>query len=343
MAQNIPLNTEFFRYRTIEGSADPIVRAISFALDQSCEKTLADLAILAEDTGVHADAPIVYYRYLLRNGWVRQKQPKQENGKRFTAAQWLALNPKMPMLLFMARHTSFADGGRIHDCIDRSARTITGLWVRRADLAQLAIRNDYASGLHGVTPYHSPKRWDKPAIRRILEDCDSRTGLSSATLPLHYYTGTRALGRFSYGNHSGGSIHLNIDYFDSPFFPPEEAEDTIRHECAHYVDKMKFGNMGHGATWKKACRMVGANPERYYSEARSEKFRLRSLEDHARNSAYDAYGAGICIVHPRFGEGEVIRVNGEGTRRNIDVDFTGCGMKKLGIQWVSEHCSIRAA
>lgn len=45
----------------------------------------------------------------------------------------------------------------------------------------------------------------------------------------------------------------------------EQLEDTIRHEFAHALDWEAFNGWGHGATWKKACVMVGANPERLFT------------------------------------------------------------------------------
>jgi predicted SprT family Zn-dependent metalloprotease len=44
----------------------------------------------------------------------------------------------------------------------------------------------------------------------------------------------------------------------------QQLEDTIRHEFAHALDWEVFKSWGHGKTWKKACGMVGANPERYF-------------------------------------------------------------------------------
>lgn len=343
MAKLISENSGAFRFREISGSADPTVRAISMALGQTCEKTLNDLSLIALDTDVPVQMPIVYYRYLLRNGWIRQKQPRKQWDKRYTAAEWLALNPPMPMLLFMGKHTAFADEGCVQDSWDCSGRALTGLWVRREDAKRLVVRGDYCSGLHGDTPFRSQKIWDKPAIRRVLADCDKRSGLNTAELPIVFFTGGRALGKFGYTHHKEGSIFINIDYFEDRTFPEEAAEDTIRHEAAHHVDSVKFGKLGHGPTWKKACLIVGAIPERFYSEYLSERYRRRHLKERIQNHVYDNYSVGVTIGHPRYGEGRVLLVSGSGRNRILDVEFALHGVKRLGIGWVAQYCPILAA
>lgn len=41
-------------------------------------------------------------------------------------------------------------------------------------------------------------------------------------------------------------------------------EDVIRHEIAHAIDNEQRGASDHSATWKKVCRLVGADPTRLY-------------------------------------------------------------------------------
>ena len=39
-------------------------------------------------------------------------------------------------------------------------------------------------------------------------------------------------------------------------------EDTIRHEIAHALAWIEFGDKSHGPVWKAMCKRTGANPER---------------------------------------------------------------------------------
>ena len=41
-----------------------------------------------------------------------------------------------------------------------------------------------------------------------------------------------------------------------------ELEQTLRHEIAHALDWVLFKQCGHGPSWKQACYLVGAKPDR---------------------------------------------------------------------------------
>lgn len=43
--------------------------------------------------------------------------------------------------------------------------------------------------------------------------------------------------------------------------------DTILHEAAHAMDALVFGGNGHGRTWKRCARALGADPSRCYDSA----------------------------------------------------------------------------
>ena len=46
----------------------------------------------------------------------------------------------------------------------------------------------------------------------------------------------------------------------------EDCIDTALHEIAHALAYLKDGETGHGPAWKKWCVMIGAKPQRCYSE-----------------------------------------------------------------------------
>lgn len=333
-------NIDVFRRFDIEGSTDPQIRSLSILLNQTCEKTQADLQAIADDLQMPAGMPIVLNRYMLRRGFVRQKQPRKPDGKRYTVWEWLMFNPPMDMLITVAKHTTCARDCRQLDVKDCSARVVTGCWVRREDVTRLVERDDAMTVIE--SEYRSDRVWDRAAICREIAVCDEMTGLRGKDLPIEFITNCRSLGRFSWSKSQGGRFQFNVDYFDDPTFPVEEAIDTIRHEYAHYIDREKFGKHGHGATWKKACRMVGANPSRFYSEENAKRHRQQHLEEQQRQMEYRAFCEGLEIVHPRFGTGSVLKINSDGGRSNLDVDFAACGVKKLGMGWVREHCAVHA-
>jgi len=42
----------------------------------------------------------------------------------------------------------------------------------------------------------------------------------------------------------------------------DEILDVILHEIAHALDFVRYGNWGHGKSWKKICVEIGADPSR---------------------------------------------------------------------------------
>ncbi|MEL7302035.1 MAG: SprT-like domain-containing protein, partial [Pseudomonadota bacterium] len=49
-----------------------------------------------------------------------------------------------------------------------------------------------------------------------------------------------------------------------PSLPPDEVEDTIRHEIAHAIDGERRGRTNHDGAWKAVARACGARPERTF-------------------------------------------------------------------------------
>lgn len=98
--------------------------------------------------------------------------------------------------------------------------------------------------------------WNENDIRKGLARLDAKTGLAGATLPLTFGNANCTLGSYS----AVGAFRFSRKYFEDPSWSIEEALDTIRHGYAHYMDHMIYGNMGHGASWKKCCLEVWALP-----------------------------------------------------------------------------------
>lgn len=90
--------------------------------------------------------------------------------------------------------------------------------------------------------------------------------------------------------------------------PEACAIDVIRHEYAHYYAEAVMGySHGHGALFKAACHIVGANPSIYCSKT-FEASALTKEEWDART--YDSVvKEGQLVLHPQFGEGNVLLIN----------------------------------
>lgn len=73
--------------------------------------------------------------------------------------------------------------------------------------------------------------------------------------------------RTFWGMSKVGELGLSVHHMELD--PYEEVKDTILHEIAHFIAGI---GAGHGHLWKKACRQVGANPEREKTLKRSADF-----------------------------------------------------------------------
>lgn len=75
--------------------------------------------------------------------------------------------------------------------------------------------------------------------------------------------------KFSFNNRSNiyGICYLNrkeikLSKIYVTQAPETDIVDTIKHEIAHALAFVRYGDTGHGPGWKAQCRQIGARPER---------------------------------------------------------------------------------
>lgn len=110
--------------------------------------------------------------------------------------------------------------------------------------------------------------WTEEAIRAEIRRLDEKTGLHGATLPIVIGRAKTVLGTFSVKavRLSGKTVRVPRQFtfsgyfFHHPEFPDSMAQDTIRHEYAHYMDFVLYGQLAHGKTFRVCCQTVGACP-----------------------------------------------------------------------------------
>lgn len=176
---------------------------------------------------------------------------------------------------------------------------------------------------------YSQTVWNENTIRREMARLDAITGLHDASLPISFNDAKYTLGMFCSAN--GGAFCFSNCYFLNPDWPVEKALDTIRHEYAHYMERKLYGYGGHGSTWKHCCRVIGAIPERYYKAD-------RPVSEMKKTEQYDPYRAGNIVVHPRFGDGVIDKITGEGANCSATVNFKTMGVKTVPLAWLIRNC-----
>lgn len=131
---------------------------------------------------------------------------------------------------------------------------------------------------------------------------------------------------------------FSLAFFNSDV-PEACAIDVIRHEYAHYYNHVVFGVPGgHGASFKAACRAVGANPSTYYTKS-FEAFARRSEEIEAYQYK-SLLSKGDEVLHPFFGMGVVTNVENKKTTATLTVDFGKHGVKIIDECWLKANGAV---
>lgn len=130
-------------------------------------------------------------------------------------------------------------------------------------------------------------------------------------------------------------FRFSLAFFNSDV-PEACTIDVIRHEYAHYYNDVVFGiSHGHGAQFKAACRIVGANPSTYYSKKFEDWARKKEVRD---SIVYESsVTIGQKVLHPSFEEGTVVSIENKKTTVLLTVDFDEYGIKIIDEVWLREN------
>ena len=119
--QKYPNHKNFTYYnRNPKGriTTDCVVRAMSTALSVPYEKVVMDMAKIQCESGLDDAEPKSIEKYLTANGWLKNRQPKHENGTKFTCKEFVKAHPKGKYILSLAHHLTYLEDGKIFDIWD---------------------------------------------------------------------------------------------------------------------------------------------------------------------------------------------------------------------------------
>lgn len=98
-------------------------------------------------------------------------------------------------------------------------------------------------------------------VERMARDLMKLHGLSH--LPFKWSRSKRRIGgahwRRNHTTNRFDAAHLSLSEYVVPYLAPEQVEDVILHEIAHFLAGYAAH---HGPAWRRMARKVGANPER---------------------------------------------------------------------------------
>ena len=135
--RKIPSDNSFFHYYNANPknrhTGDCVIRAISLALDKRYKEVLMEMAELSFKTGYSIGSTELEKKYLELNGWVKMKQPKWEDGTKFTGKQFCYSFPniKIAVVSIGSHHLSCIKDGKIWDIWDCSNDKVGIYYVKK--------------------------------------------------------------------------------------------------------------------------------------------------------------------------------------------------------------------
>lgn len=183
------------------------------------------------------------------------------------------------------------------------------------------------------------KEWNEEDFRKELRRLDQYVkrsqgiDLVGGELDIEYSERARCTLGMYYPKEK--KFKFSLLFFNSDV-PEACAIDVIRHEYAHYYADVVMGySHGHGSLFKTACRIVGANPSTYYSKTFEASARKKEEWD-ART--YDsAVKEGQLVLHPQFGEGNVLLINKLRDTALLKIDFGKYGIRIIDETWLKNN------
>ena len=109
---------------------DCVVRAIATATGKSWEDTLRGLTECAIKYGYMINTVELYDKYLKELGWVKQKQPRKRDNKRYRAKEFVKVFKGTAVVNLGQLHVGCVKDGQVWDIWDSSNEVIGNYWVK---------------------------------------------------------------------------------------------------------------------------------------------------------------------------------------------------------------------
>lgn len=136
---------------------------------------------------------------------------------------------------------------------------------------------------------------------------------------------TRATERFMYGKRERTSPSLFFKEARMVIDPEAVKREEERRN--KYFQRRTYGDDGGGDIFSSNENTGG------YSSNYAKRFLKDTKPKAVSNASASKYRTGLKVKHPRFGEGTVIMVRGEGDNVIVDVAFPGVGIKSLAAKF----------
>ena len=110
---------------------DCVIRAIATATGQSWDDTLRGLTECAIKHKYMINCVNLYDKYLKGLGWVKQKQPRKGDNKRYRANEFFKHFDGVAIVNLGAQHTACVKNGQVWDTWDSSNEVVGNYWIKK--------------------------------------------------------------------------------------------------------------------------------------------------------------------------------------------------------------------
>lgn len=108
---------------------DCVIRALGYAND-GWDNVFNDLCKIGFELKNTLNSDEVMEKYLELKGWVKQKQPRKSNGKKYTIQEWTKKNKNGIIIVRMSGHVSVIDNDKIIDTWDCGDCCLGNYWTK---------------------------------------------------------------------------------------------------------------------------------------------------------------------------------------------------------------------
>ena len=109
---------------------DCVVRAIAVAEAKKWTDVYKSLCDIGMELHNMPNSKDVYQKYLLDNGWIKQKMPKHPNGKRMKLSEFADQNTKKLFIAGVVGHLTVVENGILLDTWDCGRKCIGNYYTK---------------------------------------------------------------------------------------------------------------------------------------------------------------------------------------------------------------------
>lgn len=105
-------------------TGDCVIRAVALANNSDWDDTYAFLCNLGRSKCRMPNSKEVYEAFLKKEGWIKHKMPKHDNGKKYTVKELVELYPNKTLIISIPKHLTVAVSNELFDTWDCSNKYV---------------------------------------------------------------------------------------------------------------------------------------------------------------------------------------------------------------------------